>query len=115
MAGACSSGPSTPSGPKPNPGDPNVITVTSTGVSPKTLTVKQGTQVTFLNNDSRDHEMTSDPHPTHENCPTLNQVGFLKPGQFRQSGNLVIIETCGFHDHLNNANQALRGTITITP
>ena len=106
-------GPSGPSTPAPNPGDPNVLTITATGVSPKTLTVSPGTQVTIVNNDSRDHEMTSDPHPTHENCPALNQIGFLKPGQFRQSGNLVTIETCGFHDHLNDNNQSLRGAITI--
>ena len=110
----CSSGPSGPSsGGGPNPGDPNVITITSTGVSPKNMTVSQGTQITILNKDTRDHEMSSDPHPTHENCPALNQIGFLKPNQFRQSGNLVILETCGFHDHLQDFNQSLRGTITI--
>ena len=109
----CGGSPSGPTGSGPNPGDPNVITITSTGVSPKTLTVSPGTQITILNKDSRDHEMTSDPHPTHENCPALNQIGFLKPNQFRQSGNLVILETCGFHDHLQDFKQSLRGTITV--
>ena len=39
------------------------------GVSPKNLVVGPGTQVTFVNNDSRNHEMTSDPHPEHTECP----------------------------------------------
>ncbi len=95
------------------PGNGPIVTITSSGVSPKTLVVSPGTQITFVNNDSRSHEMTSDPHPTHEDCPELNQVGFLSPGQSRQSGNLNAVGTCGFHDHLNNTNQALSGTVTI--
>ena len=35
----------------------------------------------FVNNDSRSHEMFSDPHPEHTDCPEINQVGFLSPGQ----------------------------------
>lgn len=109
----CGGGPSSPSTPRPNPGDPNVFTVTSTGVSPKTMTLPPGSQVTFLNNDSRPHEMTSDPHPTHEDCPEINHIGFLSPGEFRQSGNFIQPQSCGFHDHLNDTNSSLRGTIVI--
>ena len=67
-------------------------------------------RVVFVNNDSRPHEMTSDPHPSHEDCPELNQVGFLNPGQQRESGNLVFTRTCGFHDHANPGTQSLQGT-----
>lgn len=91
----------------------NVITITSSGVSPRTLTVSPGTQVTFVNNDTRVHEMTSDPHPEHDQCSEINQVGFLVPGQQKQTGNLNTVRTCGFHDHLNFSSAALQGTITI--
>ena len=47
----------------------------------------------------RSHEMFSDPHPEHTDCPEINQVGFLSPGQSRQTGNLNTVRTCGFHDH----------------
>jgi hypothetical protein len=43
--------------------------------------------------------MASDPHPDHTDCPELNQVGFLSPGQSRETGNLVQVRTCGYHDH----------------
>jgi plastocyanin len=89
------------------------ITVNSSGANPRTLTVTPGTRVLFINNDSSIHEMSSDPHPFHEDCPELNQVGHLNPGQRRESGNLVTTRTCGFHDHANPGTASLQGTITI--
>ncbi|HZR23574.1 MAG TPA: cupredoxin domain-containing protein [Vicinamibacterales bacterium] len=89
------------------------ITISNNAVSPANITVPRGSQVTFVNNDSRNHEMTSDPHPEHTDCPELNQVGFLAPGQSRQSGNLVTARTCGYHDHQNFETKSLQGTITI--
>jgi len=82
-------------------------------VCPATLTVSVGAQVTFVNNDSHEHNMLSDPHPEHTDCPELNQVGYLTPGQSRQSGNLVTVRTCGFHDHDNFEITSLQGAITI--
>ena len=89
------------------------ITITSGGVSPRTLTVSPGTQVTFLNSDSRPHDMASDPHPTHENCPPINQVGVLAAGQSRQTGNLNTVRSCEYHDHGLPQNTSLQGTIII--
>jgi plastocyanin len=89
------------------------ITITSGGVSPQNIAVARGSQVTFVNNDSRRHDMESDPHPEHTNCPEINSVGTLNPGQSRQTGNLNTVRTCGFHDHDDANNSSLRGTITI--
>jgi plastocyanin len=106
-------------GDKESPGSPTqtnpyTITITTSGVvSPKELTVPPGTRVLFTNSDSRRHDMTSDPHPDHLDCPELNQVGVLNPGQSRESGNLVTVRTCGFHDHDNPNNVSLRGSIII--
>src|SRR5882762_1429385 len=66
---------------------------------PTNTSVPRGSQVTFINNDNRTHDMESDPHPEHTDCPAINQVGTLNPGQSRQSGNLNIARVCGFHDH----------------
>jgi len=110
-----SSGPSptpTPPNPTPTPGG-TTFTITSTGVSPRTLTVPAGTRVTFVNNDTRVHDMASNPHPEHTNCPPLNQVGFLQPGQTGTSGNLTTVRTCGFHDHNRDTDTSLQGTIVI--
>ena len=62
--------------------------MTSSGVSPKQLTVAQGTRVLFTDNDTRTREMTSDPHPEHTDCPEINNVGFISPGQTKETGNL---------------------------
>lgn len=77
------------------------------------MTISPGTRVLFVNNDSRPHDMSSDPHPAHTDCPAINQVGFLSPGQSRESGNLNTVRTCGFHDHDQSENVSLKGTITI--
>ena len=89
------------------------ITITSNGVSPKAIVIGAGSQVNFVNNDSRQHEMDSDPHPEHTDCPAINQVDLIVAGQSKQTGNLNVVRTCGYHDHLNEGNQALHGTITI--
>ncbi len=92
------------------------ITIGANGVaSPSTVTVTQGGRVTFVNNDSRSHDMSSDPHPSHEDCPPLAQVGFLSPGQSKTSGNLNTVRVCGFHDHNLPNSIGLQGRITIVP
>lgn len=82
-------------------------------MSPKSITVSPGTRVTFVNNDTRAHDMSSDPHPEHTDCPAINQVGFLTAGQSRLTGNLNTVRTCGYHDHNLETNTNLQGTIII--
>lgn len=102
----------------PTPGNtPQVqtttITITSSGASPRNIAVNVGSRVLFINNDTRAHNMVSDPHPDHMDCPDINQVGFLNPGQSRETGNLVTARTCGFHDHDNPSQATLNGQIVI--
>src|SRR5882762_3602396 len=51
--------------PTPTPGGGTTFVITSAGVSPRSLTVPAGTRVTFTNNDTRTHDMESNPHPEH--------------------------------------------------
>jgi plastocyanin len=81
-------------------------------VSPASATVALGSRVTFTNNDSVVHDMNSDPHPAHTDCPALN-VGSLGPGQSRTSENLTAARACGFHDHLRPTEDRLMGRITV--
>jgi plastocyanin len=99
LAASCGGSATTPTTPG-NPANPYTFTLTSAGVSPKELTVPPGTRVAFVNNDSRRHDMASDPHPEHDLCRELNGAA-LNPGQSRESLNLVEAKTCGFHDHDN--------------
>lgn len=101
----------TPS-PTPGPGG-STITISSSGaVSPKEITVALGSRVTFVNNDSRAHDMNSDPHPAHTDCPETN-VGFLQPGQSATTAVLSRVRNCGFHDHNQPSVTALQGEIKI--
>lgn len=88
------------------------ITITASGVSPKNVTVAVGSRVTFVNNDSRPHDMNSDPHPEHTNCPEIN-VGFIAAGASGTTQNLTRARVCGFHDHNQPDVTALQGIITI--
>ena len=92
----------------------NTITIGSDGrVSPANITIAVGTRVTFVNNHNQNHDMASDPHPSHEDCPPMDQVGFMTPGQSRTSGNFTVARRCGFHDHNQPSNTGLIGSITI--
>ena len=58
--------------------------------------------------------MSSDDHPSHLDCPEINQAGYLRPGETRETGNFVQAQTCTFHDHLDSTNTSLNGSIVIT-
>jgi hypothetical protein len=102
--------------PTPNPGGSTggaTITITNSGAWLKNVTIVRGAQVTFVNDDSRPHDIRSAPHPSHGDCPEINQVGVIQPGNNRQTGNLVTPRTCGFHDENNASDSSLQGTIQI--
>jgi plastocyanin len=90
------------------------ITITASGVSPKEVTVAPGSRVAFVNNDSRSHDMASNPHPTHGDCPAIEQgVGFIQTGQTKLTDNLNVVRVCGYHDHNQPDVVALQGTIRV--
>ena len=105
--------PTAPTPPTTPPVATTTITITAAGINPQRITVSPGTRVTFVNNDTRTHEMNSDPHPTHGDCPPIDDVGFLSPGQSKQTGNLTATRTCGFHDHNQPDTASLRGQIIV--
>jgi len=96
----------------PAPNQP-VVTITATGVSPQQVEIAVGGRVTFVNNNSQTHEMFSDPHPIHTDCPPMNDVGVLSPGQTKQTGVFPTARTCSYHDHGRPDNTSLQGWILI--
>ena len=89
------------------------ITITSTGLTPKRVEIKAWSHVTFVNQDVRPHVVSSDPVPTHTDCPPINQVGYLNPGESRTTGTMNEPRTCGFHDHLNENDPTYTGQIVV--
>jgi len=115
--GSSVNGSSDPPATNPPPGNPPAasvtITITSAGVDKKQVEIPVSGTVAFVNNDTQFHEMTSNPHPLHTDCPALNQVGALAPGRSGVTGALNSARTCGFHDHGMDTNANLQGSIVI--
>jgi hypothetical protein len=106
-------GAKTPTSPQTPPTSGPTVTIGSSGLVPRTIEIPVGGRLTIVNNDTVSHDMGSDPHPSHEDCPELNQIGMLAPNQSRTSGNLVEARTCGMHDHLRPLVTSLQLRITI--
>jgi hypothetical protein len=112
--GGSDSGSSTgPSGSCTPSTSPGTLVIMNNSICPQAITVTRGGQLTIVNQDSRSHDMNSDPHPAHTDCPELNQIGFLNTNQQRTSGNLNTARTCGMHDHGDPDRASLKATITI--
>ena len=75
------------------------MSITAAGVSPREITVPVGGRVTFVNNDNIPHDVAGGPDPAHPDCREIDAVGFLTPGQSRQTAVLPTARTCDYHDH----------------
>jgi plastocyanin len=106
-------GPTTPSGSGPGPSGATITVGSNGAVSPSSVSITVGQSVTFVSNDTRSHELASDPHPAHTNCPSINALGVLGAGQTKLTNSFSAAGTCGFHDHNDPDNNSLKGTITI--
>jgi plastocyanin len=85
------------------------VVITATGFSPATVTVAPGMTVTFVNTDTKGHQVASSPHPVHTGLPGFDSRTPIPPGgkysfTFMQAG------TFGYHDHLA---PEMRGTVTV--
>ena len=90
------------------------VTMTANGVSPSSVTVAVGQTVTFVNNDTRVHEIASNPHPQHGSCPGVEAgLGQVAPGQTKVTHNFANAGTCGYHDHQDDTNTRFQGSIIV--
>jgi plastocyanin len=88
------------------------ITIANGAVSPVQVTISVGQSVTIVNNDTKTHDMASDPHPIHTDCPALNG-GILAVGQTKATSALTTARTCGYHDHNDPDNANLKGSVVV--
>lgn len=106
VVSACSSAPSAPT-------PAATIRIGTNGVAQTEVRIKAWDYVTFKNDDVRPHTIVSDPVDIHNQCPPLNRVGLLQPGESRDSGPLDPKRTCGFHDHTDPADASMKGRIVV--
>ena len=103
-----------PSPTPPPPGLTATITITANNTfQPSEVTIVAGGRVTFINQNNRPHDITSDPLHLHTDCPPVIDVGFIQPGQTKQTGVLSVARVCGFHDHMQETNPDLHGRIIV--
>lgn len=62
-----------------------------------------GERVTFVNNDAQPHDIQGGPDPANPDCHEIDAVGFLVPGQSKQTLPLPVARACDYHDHQNHA------------
>jgi plastocyanin len=89
------------------------ISITASGLMPGAVSIGAGQSVTFRNDDTVAHEIVSTPVPTYSDCPALNRVGRLEPGQTMETGALSDARSCGFLDLLRSGDSRWQGTIVV--
>ncbi len=111
MIAACggSSNPMSPS----SSGTVPTVTVTGSGVSPQEVRITVGGRVRFVNDDTVNRQINSNPFPAHGDCPPINAVDVLTPGQSKTTDVLSLAGTCGFHEHLTEGAAAFLGVILV--
>lgn len=105
-----------PTSPSPAPTTPTVgatVTITASGVSDAAPRINVGQRIRFTNNGTGTHRIQSTPHGPHTDCPALNSIGTLAPGQSGESDPLNERRGCGWHDHRDPANTSLRGQVLV--
>lgn len=106
---ACESNPTSPSGSTSTP----TVTVTANGISPQRVSIPINGRVRFVNNDTVNRPINSNPFPTHTDCPPINQVDLLTPGQSKMTGPLSLQGARGFHEHLSESDPDFISVILI--
>jgi hypothetical protein len=119
LLAACSSS-SSPVAPTPPvtetpapPAGPSTITLSATGFSPQDVTVPVGARVTFVNGDRVGRDVSSGFDHNSRECPEVDVIGFLVPGQSRETAIFEQAKTCRFHEHANIGVPAYQGRIAV--
>jgi hypothetical protein len=76
-----------------------VVTISSSGVHPNGVETAVGTSVMFVNDDIHPHDIKGGPDPLRPDCREIDSVGFLTPGQSRQTAPFPEARLCEYHDH----------------
>jgi hypothetical protein len=108
---ACTMRPSdTPPSPEPTPLVEPVVSIGATGVTPQILHILGDTGITFINRDTRAHEIRSDPHPGHTECALMN-LGPIPGGSSRETVKIVSGQGCGYHVEGDPASRSFQGFV----
>jgi plastocyanin len=88
------------------------ISLTANGAVPLEVRIEPTQRVRIVNNDTRPHQVNTNPHDFHTDCPANNTI-VLNPGQQVDTANFNDVKVCGFHNHLLPDDQKFWGTIRV--
>lgn len=88
------------------------IHITATGVTPNDVSIDPGQFVRFVNDDTRPHQIQTNPHLFHTDCPP-NNIAILNPGQSADTGVFPEEKGCGYHNHLLPDTASYYGVIRV--
>lgn len=86
-----------------------VVTLTTTGFTPKTLTVAAGTRVRFVNQSNNLMWVASDPYPTHSLYPEFDEK---KAAGVGETFDFIFSKRGTWHYH-NNTTPSQTGVIVV--
>jgi len=111
-SGGSISGPQTPGGVGTSKGgvmERTVVTYSDGGFNPKTVTVKVGTTVTFMNDSSGAMWVASDPHPVHTLLSGFDELNSVRKGGSYEY-TFTKVGTWTYHNHMN---PSMKGTVVV--
>lgn len=86
------------------------VEIQSNRFAPNLVQIKKGERVTWVNKDTRSHQVSSNPHPIHNGLPGFDSLKGIKEGG-TYSFTFDKVGSWGYHDHLS---PAIEGKIIVT-
>lgn len=87
-----------------------IVHYTNNGFSPTPVKIKLGDTVTFINESDGPMWVASNPHPTHTDYPSFDELTSVDAGGVYKF-TFDKIGTWGYHNHMNHTQT---GTVTVT-
>jgi plastocyanin len=90
-----------------------IVSISASGFSPATVTVKPGTKVTWVNTDSAknaSHRVKADPYPSGDSLPGLDSQVDMADGATYS----YLFSTSGTFKYHDQVNPLLNGEVVVT-
>ena len=89
------------------------VEIRSIGFDRTLVIVAPGGRVTFRNRDTVSHQIASNVHPDHQQCPQLNSPLLAAGESFTATMSQEDHRSCGFHDEQRLNEPGFRGTVDV--
>lgn len=99
--------------PVQQPDVPPIVTITAAGASPTELHIYAKDVASFVNSDSRPHDIRADPRLNYDGRCGVVGVGLLNPGESRKEELQPTGIVCYYRDELDPANVKLQGYVLV--